>query len=266
MKVKTSFFILVLSVTHVAIVVAGELVVRTQCERCHKVEYEAYKGSVHQQAGTTCHDCHGGNPDAEVTERAHKEEDDFVGKSADHVGYCGKCHEVERKSYETSPHFDKFDENYFDLLSCSTCHEYHAVKKPDYTWFDSNCALCHSKEKEALGVGFRFLDAFKAARDQQTVFDNSIELLRSKGFFCSDERKSAVLVRGSIKNAQRLSHSLDVEGIKKFQDEMQGMVEEVDAGLSWKDNYFSRTRSALIAGWFLLAVLAVGIWRMAKRL
>ncbi|MDA0837766.1 MAG: hypothetical protein O2857_08295 [Planctomycetota bacterium] len=266
MKVKTSFLILVLSTTYTAMVVAEQRVVRSQCESCHEVEYKAFKGSAHQVVGTSCHDCHGGNPDAEVKALAHSEEKDFVGKSADHVRFCGRCHEVEQKSYETSPHFGKFDENYFDLLSCSTCHEYHTVKKPDYTWFNLNCVLCHSSERKALEVGGRFFNVLKAAWEQQEAFDSSMQRLKSKGFFCSSEGKSAELVRGLIKNSQRLSHSLKVEDLLRLQEETQGMNQEIDAGLSWKASYFQRTMSALVVGWFLFAVVGVVIWKMIRRL
>ncbi|MDP6116913.1 MAG: cytochrome c3 family protein [Planctomycetota bacterium] len=263
---KTRFFILIFCAATVKIVSAERPVIRTQCERCHKVEYKIYKGSVHQQAGTSCHDCHGGNADVDVKKEAHREEDDFVGKPADHVQFCGRCHEVERKSYERSPHFDKFDENYFDLLSCSTCHNYHEVEKPDYTWFDSNCALCHSADPDAMKVGKSFSNAFKTAWDQQAKFEKSIELLKTKGFFCSDELRSTRLVSGSIKNAQRLSHSLIVQDMKKYQDETQGMNQQVGDGLARKAGYFNIARSALIPAWCLLAAIAAAILRMAKRL
>ncbi len=80
-----------------------------QCQQCHEKQFQEFQGSVHQQAGVTCTDCH--NPHWPGG---------FKGQSVvSGVSTCESCHQgVEASHANRFP----YAEAHMASLSCQACH------------------------------------------------------------------------------------------------------------------------------------------------
>lgn len=133
-----------------------------QCISCHQNHdfyaqypklYQYYRDwveSPHRQAGATCDDCHGGNPNAPSMGEAH------VGvlplsdkRSALHYQKqpetCGRCHEDKRSQFVRSKHYEALS-GQRAAPTCTTCHPA-MNRRPDYRVMVLNaCRNCHGEE------------------------------------------------------------------------------------------------------------------------
>ncbi len=111
--------------------------------------YVQWKASKHAVSGVTCDKCHGGNPDAEDKDEAHK----GVLRSSDPespIYYlnlpstCGKCHEKQLSEFSLSKHYKRLEK--VELApSCSTCHRPHTFDIPEATELAKICQNCHNE-------------------------------------------------------------------------------------------------------------------------
>src|SRR5215207_11001551 len=84
--------------------------VRTNCMKCHLTAgreltrpLRDFARSTHDLAGFSCHDCHGGNTNADAT--AHDAEHGFIGtKLSAHVAACARCHAAKAAVFQKSKH------------------------------------------------------------------------------------------------------------------------------------------------------------------
>lgn len=131
--------------------------VNSNCVRCHitaglvlTAAVRDFAHSAHDLNAMTCYDCHGGNPDDDVT--AHNEEHHFIGaKLSSHLANCANCHTEEAEVLSKGPHHwdwsQRINTNY---PMCIDCHGNHDVGNPpaDFKLADV-CLDCHDKlEKE----------------------------------------------------------------------------------------------------------------------
>ncbi|MDH4129221.1 MAG: cytochrome c3 family protein [Spirochaetota bacterium] len=152
-----------------------------QCINCHsnmpakfKKPVEDFKKSVHEKAGITCVECHGGNssiPDPSAMG------DKFGGKPNGFIGkpkrneipiLCSRCHSdpdyIKTKNpvlpvdqlekYITSMHAKQLANGKLGVAVCSDCHNPHNIlshKEPSSSVYPVNvpktCATCHNKAK-----------------------------------------------------------------------------------------------------------------------
>ncbi len=110
--------------------------------------YHDWIESPHSQAGVTCDDCHGGDPDAQTIERAH--EGIFpVNNSRSSLYFsrqpatCGACHTDKQAEFERSKHYQALKSESTAAPTCTTCHPA-MNKRPTYQSIVLNaCTTCH---------------------------------------------------------------------------------------------------------------------------
>jgi hypothetical protein len=141
----------------------------------------AFASDVHSEAGLSCHDCHGGNPDPEVAEDidlsmdAEFADNPYVGvpEPAGVAAFCGRCHsdpETMRRfqpdlrvdqeaEYRTSHHGKALAVGRDGAATCISCHSVHDIRRvadpesPVYpTRVAETCGGCHGDAEHMAGV------------------------------------------------------------------------------------------------------------------
>ncbi len=142
---------------------AGPATVNT-CVTCHvKLDDEKmakpvplWQKSEHQEAGISCQDCHGGNPNGATKELAHDLNAKYIGtpEPAAIHNVCGTCHQLQTENYVASPH--GLEGSFWP--SCVDCHSNHEVKRAVVSEIavPANCENCH--EQEVLDAFIKGID------------------------------------------------------------------------------------------------------------
>jgi hypothetical protein len=157
---------------------AGQAVPATQansCATCHSAlddklgaPAKAFAaGDVHQRAGFTCADCHGGDPTSDDMDKAMNKSRGYIGKPKRTAipGLCAKCHSdanliqkykpqlrVDQfQEYKTSVHGKLLAGGDEAVATCIDCHGAHGVREvkdpqsPVYPLhIPQTCAGCHA--------------------------------------------------------------------------------------------------------------------------
>ena len=184
----------------------------TSCEQCHgdpdwfpdgmhRKIVSGFASDVHAEAGLSCHDCHGGNPDPALAE-------DFVAAmdpdAADHAyrgvprraevpSSCGRCHSDpvymrrfrpgarvdQEREFATSHHgiaLAAGDENAANCVDCHSAHAIFRIDDPRSSVYPSRvaetCAGCHA-DPERMG-GYRLADGSPLPTDQYVGWRHSV--------------------------------------------------------------------------------------------
>ena len=138
----------------------------SSCKVCHGKEKVAYTGSIHDQRGLTCTDCHGGDSTSLKQKQAMSPTAGFKGKPDKKgiVELCARCHSDERimtpyglptnqfGQYRISVHGTRlFEHNDTNVAVCTNCHQTHETLShtdPRSTTYIANvpktCAKCHA--------------------------------------------------------------------------------------------------------------------------
>src|SRR3989338_6833607 len=140
------------------------------CVNCHRgqdgelrLPVTLWEGSVHKQAGVSCHDCHGGNSKImDDTDKSMFDVAGFLGtpdkKKVPEL--CAKCHsDIGRmrrynlrtdqfELYKSSVHGKKlYGEGDVNVAVCSSCHGAHDIKKVN----DPNSHIYHTNVPDTCG-------------------------------------------------------------------------------------------------------------------
>jgi hypothetical protein len=136
--------------------------------------------SVHGEAGLSCHDCHGGNPDPALVADAAGAMDPDFGPSpytgaptpAEVPGFCGRCHSDpdtmrrfapavrvdQERAYWTSRHGRALRAGDTQVATCIDCHGSHDILRtgdPSAPVFPTRiaetCASCHASAERMRG-------------------------------------------------------------------------------------------------------------------
>lgn len=156
----------------------------TSCTKCHASEMfdaaarqktQKFVDDVHAQAGLSCHDCHGGNPNAPADDSMAAMDPKFAAnpfkgapKRTEIPEFCGRCHSnadfMKRfnpsarvdivTEYWTSVHGQRLKKGDENVATCIDCHSVHNIKRktnpeaPVYaTHVAETCSRCHSDAK-----------------------------------------------------------------------------------------------------------------------
>lgn len=114
--------------------------------------FKQWKGSAHDEAGVSCDDCHGGDPDALGKEEAHTgilapsdQKSPVFYKNIPKS--CGECHFEVYEYFIQSKHFQQLM-NEDEGPNCVTCHG----SLNSATYFSSDvvktCADCHNSQSQ----------------------------------------------------------------------------------------------------------------------
>jgi len=163
---------------------------QTSCIRCHdsdlfsaedRAKVKAFHADVHAQAGLSCHDCHGGNPDPKIEDMVTAMDPQykpapFIGrpKRTDIPAFCGKCHSSaafmkrfnpaarvdQVTEYASSMHGKLLAKGDEQVATCIDCHSVHGIRSkadpesPVYpTHVAETCSHCHSDAKRMSSYG-----------------------------------------------------------------------------------------------------------------
>ncbi len=138
------------------------------CLVCHEVQRDEFASSAHGQAGLSCMDCHGGNPNIE-DEKAHATADfkKAPTNKREIAELCARCHSDVRRmnpyglptdqlaQYKTSKHGEQlFEHNDQKVAVCTDCHGVHDIMKSKSPQSRTNplkipetCGRCHGDAK-----------------------------------------------------------------------------------------------------------------------
>jgi len=162
----------------------------TSCTTCHSSEdwfdaagiaiVEALHDDIHGEAGLSCHDCHGGNPDPALADDLELAMDENFGSNPyrgapariDIPAFCGRCHsdaeymkrfdpEVrvdQEQEYRTSHHGRALLDGDTQVATCIDCHGVHGIlsaanpASPVYpSRVAETCHRCHGDEERMAG-------------------------------------------------------------------------------------------------------------------
>ena len=184
---------------------------QTSCTMCHMSpdlfdaeslkEWEGIDRDVHHQAGLSCQDCHGGNPDPALSEDAEAAMDPnftanpFRGAPLRTAipAFCGRCHSdpVYMKRFRPDPRIDQEQEYWtsrhgkalrtgdINVATCIDCHGTHRILPPDNpeapvypTHVAETCGRCHSDPEHMKG--YRLDDGRPLPVDQYARWSRSV--------------------------------------------------------------------------------------------
>lgn len=163
------------------------------CVVCHADMRRTFRQGVHSEWGIRCHDCHGGVPDALVTEAAHA--GDFVGvpDKLQGVAICTSCHgdPDEMRQYglpadqlaelRTSRHGQLLDEGNQDAPSCADCHDPHTTLRANDarsaafpTNIPGTCGRCHENAEMMgrYGLDVDQLREYRSSTHGEALFED----------------------------------------------------------------------------------------------
>lgn len=157
---------------------------KDSCLDCHKDEafrvqnkmlydyFQNWKDSIHDLAGVTCADCHGGNPSKEDIKSAHKGNFSPL-SSAERASYklipdrCGACHEEVLKNFRESGHFTALVKEGAGP-HCVTCHGSMNAEVYYTSVVARACQECHNEytknRPEVVGEADKILQRINVSR------------------------------------------------------------------------------------------------------
>jgi hypothetical protein len=126
---------------------------KTNCVRCHltagrelTTPVRDFARSVHDRAGLSCNECHGGDTEHDAT--AHEAEHGFIGtKLSAHMAVCADCHKGEAQAVRQGKHYwDLSKRINHDYPVCVDCHGNHDIGRPPADFSLTNvCNDCHKQ-------------------------------------------------------------------------------------------------------------------------
>jgi len=154
-RVLKSCFLIMLPV--LALAVTADSATADACLDCHKSSvfkvkhkllydyYVVYEASAHGQAGLSCVDCHGGDPDAMDDKEAAHEGVKAKERAAYAKEACAACHAHESFAFNNSDHCGSSKEEH-NAITCVVCHgsmEIDGIRADKVT---KRCLECHDDD------------------------------------------------------------------------------------------------------------------------
>lgn len=128
---------------------AAAFAAEISCIQCHAPQpgplgapVKDWQGSVHQQNGIACNDCHGGDPTL-LSMEAMSPQRGFLGVPAPEAipDFCGRCHIGVKEDYLASAHGQALGKG---GPQCVTCHGNHAIQRASSDLINpKDCSRCH---------------------------------------------------------------------------------------------------------------------------
>ncbi|MCL4477824.1 MAG: hypothetical protein M1381_01810 [Deltaproteobacteria bacterium] len=211
--------------------------VKNTCVICHsKISGETFVGikshswenSIHQEHGITCNQCHGGNPKAITTAKAHI---GVLGSSNPDSGVyyknipktCGRCHNKELYKYTESNHFKKLEAT-GQGPNCVTCHGsmVTTILTPDD--MANVCDKCHNTR---IGV-FPYIP--EKAKAVLMLLDTEGSLIAADEKIYSSSKEDMQILqkaKSQFSNAKLEWHAFDLDKITKYLQNTEEILKEL---------------------------------------
>ncbi len=129
---------------------------QNNCIECHRKKtgkqaapVTELQNSIHFENNVLCHNCHGGDPDADTFIAAKGKNTNYIGvpKKEDIQIVCGQCHDKIRQYFAAGPHKEK------SKLNCVFCHKNHTVLKASHDLIRIDfCNQCHTHNIEFIDL------------------------------------------------------------------------------------------------------------------
>ncbi len=190
--------------------------------------YVQWTKSKHALFNVTCNNCHGGNPDSDIKEKAH------IGilRSSDSnstVFYrnvpetCGKCHNNELAQFRNSAHYQRL-KALKQAPTCDTCHQPHEFKVMNVSEFHDLCSQCHNTDmriapSDAPDKAITALENAQKLKNEIKLADNAIKQAKTEEKDVSAAQKdldNAMSIRDSL---PVLWHAFDLPSFEKVIDD-----------------------------------------------
>lgn len=243
---------------------AGPASVNT-CVTCHlKLDDDKmakpvtlWQTSEHQEAGISCQDCHGGNPNGATKELAHDPSAKYIGTPEPEAIHtvCGTCHQLQKENYVASPH--GLEGSFWP--SCVDCHSNHDVKRSVVSEIavPKNCENCHDQEVlDAFITGIdRGLNPLRAARQE-------VSALQPTGVPIEEILAQVSLARDAFDH--NASHTFKLVRINDTVDSLEKSYTSIEKQVAQAKNEVGVRRRY---GWFLasLFILMAGVIWLYRR-
>lgn len=184
----------------------------TTIDKIAKSNYEQWTRSKHALFNVTCDNCHGGNPDSNIKEKAHI----GVNRSSDFnstVFYrnvpetCGKCHTQELKEFRESMHYQRL-KALKQAPTCDTCHSPHEFKVLNVSEFQGLCSQCHNADMRVAPSDVP--DKAAAALNNAEELKNEIKIAQYAIKQAKLQGKDMSVAQKSLDTAESIRDSLPI--------------------------------------------------------
>lgn len=226
----------------------------TTCIQCHGNQpgkrgapVKAWRGSIHEANGISCHDCHGG--DAKDAMNAMSPARGFIGfpDRMETPAFCGRCHVGIMDDYIKSAHGRALGTG---GPTCVTCHGSHAVARATLEIINKeNCGKCHPYEQASA-----IKEAMRNTERLIVEIEGRIEKFKSEGIDTDSWEKSLFFVRNRY---HRLFHEVDTERVIKSSGEFREELDGISKTLAKIDEQDQRRKifGAIVIGGGLATAL-----------
>lgn len=214
---------------------------------------QQWQGSIHEQNGVTCNECHGGDPKDAVN--AMSPARGFIGvpEEKDIPEICGRCHIGVKRDYLASAHGKALGKG---GPSCVTCHGNHAIIRASLALINErSCSRCHSYERAG-----ELKDAMVKTETLITTMEVKIDTIRKGGTDTEPLEKALFSARNQF---HTLFHDVNVKKVQNESARINRDLEKIDASLEaiLKRLHERRIAGAIAVGAALLAALVLYLLR-----
>lgn len=221
----------------------------TVCLQCHTPQpgkggapVKAWRGSIHEENGISCHNCHGGDP--KDSANAMSPARGFLGVPTE-TGipqFCGRCHVGILDEYLKSAHGMALGKG---GPTCVTCHGSHSVMKATLELInEKSCSRCHTYERAAA-----IKEAMRQTEGLISEIGRKIDRFKGEGVDTDAQEKSLFAMRNRY---HRLFHNVDTDKVKGESGQIRQQLGTIDQALAEIDE---RNHRRKIAGAFVVAGL-----------
>ena len=226
------------------------------CTQCHSTLPEEYsrpvtlwRGSIHDENGIACNDCHGGNP-ADAA-NAMNPDQGFLGvpQEEEIPAFCGRCHVGVHKDYLASQHGQALGSG---GPTCVTCHGSHQIVKASLELINEElCSRCHTFERARL-----IRTSMSEIEGMITALDSRITSLKQEGSDTDRLEKGLFATRNQFHS---LFHTVDVQVVERESGHIKAGLALLESALQEIDESRRQRRIAglyVVSGALLIALLA----------
>lgn len=195
------------------------------CVQCHGAQQgrlgapvKQWQGSVHQQNGIACNNCHGGDPTL-MSMEAMSPAKGFRGvpSPTQIPAFCGRCHIGVKDDYLQSAHGKALGKG---GPQCVTCHGNHAVKRASLDLInEKDCSRCHS-----YGRAKELKQAMVQTDGMIAGLQADLQQLHRLGIDTKEMNGEVFSARNDF---HRLFHTVKVEIVKEKTAAVQGRLDKV---------------------------------------
>jgi len=193
-----------------------------------------------------CHGIHGAIP-ADVKEIAN---------------VCGNCHSSTQAYFEKSGHIEALVS--IGTPRCIDCHAYHDIPYPTKALYDGtelyHCGYCHNINHKDYGMGQEIKAAFVSSEKRvNEVWEKAVTIEINPGLDVLDEKDQLEQARRLILEAIPVSHTLNMEEINKYRNEIMNIANTVDASIEARQEEFIIRKKGLFATLMILLVIIASL-------